>query len=46
MSALARIRAALKTASNDEMRAELVHTAFEIAEREGFPRAGGRALCR
>jgi hypothetical protein len=36
MSALARIRAALKSASNDEMRAELVHTGFEIAEREGF----------
>ena len=36
MDALARIRAALTSAGNNEMRAELVHTAFEIAEREGF----------
>jgi hypothetical protein len=36
MNALARIRGALKTAGNNEMRAELVHTAFEIGEREGL----------
>ena len=36
MNALARIRAALKVASTDEARAELVHTAFEIGEREGL----------
>jgi hypothetical protein len=36
MDALARIRAALRSAGNTEIRAELVHTAFEIAEREGF----------
>ena len=36
MNALARIRAALKVASADEARAELVHTAFEIGEREGL----------
>ena len=36
MNALARIRAALKIASTDEARAELVHTAFEIGEREGL----------
>ena len=36
MNALARIRAALRIAGNDETRAELVHTAFEIGEREGL----------
>jgi len=36
MNALARIRAALKIASTDEARAELVQTAFEIGEREGL----------
>jgi hypothetical protein len=36
MDGLARIRAALKTAGNNEMRAELVHTALEIGEREGL----------
>jgi hypothetical protein len=36
MNALARIRAALKIASNDETRADLVHTALEIGEREGL----------
>ena len=36
MNALARIRAALKIASTDEARAELVHAAFEIGEREGL----------
>ena len=36
MNALARIRAGLKVAGNNEMRAELVHTAFEIGEREGL----------
>ena len=36
MNALARIRAALKIAGTDEARAELVHTAFEIGEREGL----------
>jgi hypothetical protein len=36
MAALARIRAALKIAPTDEARAELVYTAFEIAEREGL----------
>jgi len=36
MNALARIRVALKIASTDEARAELVQTAFEIGEREGL----------
>src|SRR5205085_32801 len=36
MTALARLRAALKVASTNEARAELVHTAFEIGEREGL----------
>ena len=36
MQALARIRAALKAATNDEARAELVHTAFEIGDRENL----------
>jgi hypothetical protein len=36
VDALARIRAALKASANNEMRAELVHTAFEIGEREGL----------
>jgi len=43
MNALARIRAALKNATNDEARAELVHTGLEIAERDGFL-AQGAAL--
>jgi hypothetical protein len=36
MKALARIRAALNVAGTDEARAELVHAAFEIGEREGL----------
>ncbi|HXJ00901.1 MAG TPA: hypothetical protein VNH44_06745, partial [Micropepsaceae bacterium] len=36
MDALARLRAALKSAGSDEARAELVHTGFEIGEREGL----------
>jgi hypothetical protein len=36
MIALARLRAALKTATTDEARAELVTTAFQIGEREGL----------
>jgi hypothetical protein len=36
LTALARIRAALKVAGTDEARAELVHAAFEIGEREGL----------
>jgi hypothetical protein len=36
MNALARIRAGLKVAGNNEIRAELVHTAFEIGERDGL----------
>lgn len=36
MNALARLRAALKVAATDAARAELVHAAFEIGEREGL----------
>ena len=36
MAALARLRAALKAAPNEEARAELAYTAFEIGEREGL----------
>ena len=36
MNGFARLRGALKIAGADEARAELVHTAFEIAEREGL----------
>jgi hypothetical protein len=36
MNALARLRAALKIASTVDARAEIVHTAFEIGEREGL----------
>jgi hypothetical protein len=46
MAALARIRAALKIAPTDEARAELVYTAFEIAEREGLLAQAARALRR
>jgi hypothetical protein len=35
MSGLARLRAALKAATSSAARAEIVHTAFEIGEREG-----------
>jgi hypothetical protein len=36
MSGLARLRAALKLAGTAEARAELIHTAFEIGERQGL----------
>jgi hypothetical protein len=36
MTALARLRAALKAATDPATRAEIVHTAFEIGEREGL----------
>jgi len=36
MNALARLRAAVKSAGSDETRADLIHTAFEIGEREGL----------
>jgi hypothetical protein len=35
MTALARLRSALKSAADEASRAEVVHTAFEIGEREG-----------
>jgi hypothetical protein len=36
MAALARLRSALKSASSSAARAEIIHTAFEIGEREGL----------
>jgi hypothetical protein len=36
MAGLARLRAALKSASGEPARGEIVHTAFEIGEREGL----------
>jgi hypothetical protein len=36
LSALARLRAALKKATQADERADLIHTAFEIGEREGL----------
>jgi hypothetical protein len=36
MNALARLRAALKLPGKADMRAELIHTAFEIGQREGL----------
>ncbi len=41
MKALARLRAAVKAAHTPETRAELLHTAFEIGEREGLLRQIG-----
>jgi hypothetical protein len=38
MNALARLRAALKTAPRAEERAELIHTAFEVGQRENLLR--------